>query len=397
MAQIPYIFNQLVQWLPRDKFDRLVRQYRGNAYVKDFSCWKHLLVMIWAQLTSRRSLRDIETSLRAHSDKLYRLGMGRHISRNNIANASARRNVAIYRGLAQEMMRMAASSEIRDRLLERIATEFSLNGFFAIDTSTVSLDLRRHPWCKPQIGGFGGVKFHTMYDIMREVPRTCLVTGREERDQTFMEDYPYEPGCFYVLDKAYVKTSGLDAIQRAGGFFVVRRKRNMVYSVVRECTPADSGHVMADATIRFTSRWASHGYPWELRMVTFYIEGKNETMQFMTNNFDIPPVTVALLYKYRWQIELFFKWIKQHMRIVSFYGTSANAVMIQIYTAFTAYCLLALVAGAIGYKGSLYDFSNLVSVSLTERITIKELVTRSEMAERKNDGTDDTWPSFFDY
>ena len=232
MTQIPYIFNQLTQWLPRDKFDRLVKQYKGNAYVKDFSCWKHLLVMIWAQLTSRRSLRDIETSLRAHSDKLYRMGMGRHVSRNNIANANAKRDVAIYRGLAQEMMRLATSAKIRDRHLERIAAEFSLNGFFAIDSSTVSLDLARHPWCKPQKGGFGGVKLHTMYDIMREVPRMCLVTGREERDQTFMEDYPYEPGCFYVLDKAYVKTSGMAAIQ-------LRRSRhgrhdNKVYKPVGE-------------------------------------------------------------------------------------------------------------------------------------------------------------------
>lgn len=395
MTQTPYIFNQLVQWLPRDKFDRLVKQYKGNAYVKDFSCWKHLLVMIWAQLTSRRSLRDIETSLRAHSDKLYRMGMGRNISRNNIANANARRDVAIYHGLAQEMMRLAASAKIRDKHLGRIASEFSLNGFFAIDSSTVSLDLAGHPWCKPQKGGFGGVKLHTMYDIMREVPRMCLVTGREERDQTFMEDYPYEPGCFYVLDKAYVKTLGMAAIQKAKGFFVVRRKRNMVYSVVGGGT-STGGPVMADMTIRFTSRWASQGYPWNLRMVTFYVEDKNETMQFMTNNFDIPPTTVALLYKYRWQIELFFKWMKQHMRIVSFYGTSANAVMIQIYTAFITYCLLALVAGAIGYKGGLYDFSNLVSVSLTEKIGIKELVARFEKREMNNDGKDGTWPSLFD-
>lgn len=249
--------------------------------------------------------------------------------------------------------------------------------------------------CKPQKGGFGGVKLHTMYDIMREVPRMCLVTGREERDQTFMEDYPYEPGCFYVLDKAYVKTLGMAAIQKAKGFFVVRRKRNMVYSVVGGGT-STGGPVMADMTIRFTSRWASQGYPWNLRMVTFYVEDKNETMQFMTNNFDIPPTTVAILYKYRWQIELFFKWMKQHMRIVSFYGTSANAVMIQIYTAFTTYCLLALVAGAIGYKGGLYDFSNLVSVSLTEKIGIKELVARFEKREMNNDGKDGTWPSLFD-
>lgn len=157
--------------------------------------------MLWAQLTSRRSLRDIEVSLRAHADKLYRMGIGTGISRNNIANANARRDVAIYRELAQTMMERAASVVSRDRMLEDIARRFSLEGFFAVDSSTVSLDIGRHSWCVPQ-KGVGGVKLHTLYDVMRKVPRMCLVTGHEERDQTFMEDYPYEEGCFYVMDKA---------------------------------------------------------------------------------------------------------------------------------------------------------------------------------------------------
>ena len=396
MGTTPYIFNQLVQWVPRDRFDRLVKHYQGNAYVKGYSCWNHLLVLLWTQLTSRHSLRDIETSLRAHADKLYRMGIGRHVSRNNIANASARRDVAIYRGIAMEMMRIASLAVPSDSVLKDIAAKFSICGFLAIDSSTVSLDLGRHPWCTPQ-KGFGGVKMHTMYDILRQVPHMCLITGREERDQTFMEDYPYEARCFYVLDKAYVKTRGLAAINGAEGFFVVRRKRNMVYEVVGDNGTADDGLVLADRTIRFTSRWASAGYPDDLRMVTCYIDGKNEAMQFMTNNFDVPAKTVAMLYKYRWQIELFFKWVKQHLRIISFYGTSANAVMMQIYTALTAFCLLALAGRAVGYKGSLYDFSNLVSVSLTERVPLKELVCRYETV-KKNVGDDEpAWLSLFDY
>ena len=201
MSQTMYVFNQLTQWLPKDTFDRLVARYNGNAHVKSYTCWRHLLVMLWAQLTSRRSLRDIEVSLRAHADKLYRMGIGTGISRNNIANANARRDVAIYRELAQTMMERAASVVSRDRMLEDIARRFSLEGFFAVDSSTVSLDIGRHSWCVPQ-KGVGGVKLHTLYDVMRKVPRMCLVTGHEERDQTFMEDYPYEEGCFYVMDKA---------------------------------------------------------------------------------------------------------------------------------------------------------------------------------------------------
>lgn len=189
MTQIPYIFNQLHSYLPRDKFDRLVKKYNGNAYIINYTCWNHLLVMMWAQLTSRRSLRDIETSIRAHSDKSYRLGFGRNISRNNIAYANSKRSVAIYREFAQEMMRRASKISIKDKSLKEIADVFGLNGFFAVDSSTVSLDLKKFKWSVPQ-EGYGGVKFHTMYDLLRNVPRMCLITGHEERDQTFMEDYP---------------------------------------------------------------------------------------------------------------------------------------------------------------------------------------------------------------
>ena len=195
MAQIPYIFNQLVSHIPKDVFDRLVKKYRGNFHIKKFSCWNHLLLMIWAQLTSRKSLRDIETSLRAHADKVYRMGIGSEISRNAIANANAKRDVAIYRELAQGMMLLACKINVKDELLQMISKQFQLNGFFAIDSTTVSLDLRKFTWSVPQ-EEWGGVKLHTMYDLLRMVPRMCLITGHEERDQTFMEDYPYEANCF---------------------------------------------------------------------------------------------------------------------------------------------------------------------------------------------------------
>lgn len=352
-------------------------------------------MMLWAQLTSRRSLRDIEVSLRAHADKLYRMGIGTGISRNNIANANARRDVAIYRELAQIMMERAASVVSRDRMLEDIARRFSLEGFFAVDSSTVSLDIGRHSWCVPQ-KGVGGVKLHTLYDVMRKVPRMCLVTGHEERDQTFMEDYPYEEGCFYVMDKAYMKARGLAAVDSAKGFFIVRRKRNVLYETVSYRSDGVEDSVLADRNIRFTGRWAASEYSKELRLVTCFVEGKDEVFELMTNNTDVPGATIMLLYRHRWDIELFFKWIKQHLRIVSFYGTSANAVMIQVYVAYTAYCMLALAADSVGYGGSLYDFANLVSVSLTEQAALKELITRhnSVIGAQKNDCTD--WPYLFE-
>ena len=395
MSQIPYVFNQLSRFIDRDYFENLVARYHGNQYVKEFSCWNHLLVMIWAQLTSRRSLRDIEVSLRAHGDKLYRMGIGKHISRNNISHANTKREVAIYRELAQRMMQKATCIRFRDPQLEELSCLFSISGFFAIDSSSIKFDLNRYPWSVPQ-QGVGGIKLHTMYDLLREVPKMCLITGHEERDQTFMEDYPYEKESLYIIDKAYMKTRGLFAIEKAKAFFIVPIKRNVKYLVLKDDTEHSNPiEVIADRTIEFTSRWAKAGYPKKLRIVTYYVEKKGKAMQFLTNNFKLPAEKVALLYKYRWNIEVFFKWIKQHLRINSFYGTSANAIMIQIYTAFIAYCILALAADAISYKGSLYDFANMISVSLTEKVYIKELIDRYQEPNEEKEKS--ILPSLFDF
>lgn len=382
MPQIPYIFNQLISFLPRDYFEYLVKKYRGNTYIKSYSCWNHLLVMLWAQLTNRRSLRDLEASLRVHSDKLYRMGIGKGLSRSNIAKANAQRNLIIYRELAQEMMRLVAKISYRDECLAEIAEVFKLSGFFAIDSSTISLMLNKFPWSVPQEGS-GGVKLHTMFDLLRNVPVLCLIMGHEERDQTFMEDYPYKEGCFYILDRIYFKTIGLYAITKAKAYFVTRIKKNICYEVVASAK-TDGVHVLADETIRFTSRWASQGYPTVMRLIKYYSTENNEVLQFVTNNFELDAATIALLYRYRWQIEVFFKWIKQHLHITSFYGTSANAVMMQIYTAFSAFCMLALAADAQNHKGSLYEFANMMSVSLTEKVYLHDLLKRYEGSETNN-------------
>lgn len=382
MTQIPYIFNQLHSYLPRDKFDRLVKKYNGNAYIINYTCWNHLLVMMWAQLTSRRSLRDIETSIRAHSDKSYRLGFGRNISRNNIAYANSKRSVAIYREFAQEMMRRASKISIKDKSLKEIADVFGLNGFFAVDSSTVSLDLKKFKWSVPQ-EGYGGVKFHTMYDLLRNVPRMCLITGHEERDQTFMEDYPFEKRCLYVFDKMYFKTKGFAAIKLHEAYFVTRMKRNVLFETI-DSRPVNGITVLVDHTILFCGRWAKSGYPEKLRRVRYYSAEKNEVLDFVTNNFELDAESISLLYRYRWQIELFFKWIKQHLRITSFYGTSANAVMIQIYVAFTTYCMLAMVADSLKYQGQLYEFANIMSVSLTEKVYLRDLIDRYNNDDKKS-------------
>ena len=395
MSQIPYIFTQLSSYIDRDYFEMLVKRHKGNAYVKTYTCWNHLSAMLWAQLTSRSSLRDIECSLRAHREKLYRMGMGRNISRNTMANANAHRDVAIFRELAQRMMERASRIPIRNAELQEIGREFRVNGFFAADSTTVTMNLSQYPWSEPQEGK-AGIKLHTLFDLLRQVPAVSLITGHEERDQTFMDDYPIRKGCIYMFDKAYVKTQSLHRIKELEAWFVVRIKENMKYKVLEERALVEDKRVMGDKIIVFTSRWAMKNYPEELRLVQYYSPEKNELIEFITNNSELPSLHIALLYKYRWDIEVWHKWVKQHLHIVSFYGTTANAVMIQIYVAVTAFCVLALAASAHHFEDSLYEFSRLLSTALTEKKWLGDLIRQYGQNEPTDKEETPNEPTLFD-
>lgn len=395
MAQVAYIFNQLCSLLPRDHFEYLVKKYEGNSYMKTYSCWNHFLVMLWAQLTGRESLRDIESSLRAHKDKLYRLGMGKNISRNNLSHANATREVSIYRDFAQKVMNITLSQVgTEEKELFTLSDGFNLSGLFAVDSSTVYLDLTKFNWSVPQRGR-GGIKLHTLYDILREVPVLCLITGHEERDQTFMENYPYRKGGMYVFDKAYIKTASMKEIDSISAYFVVRRKRGMSYSVIKELTAAVAP-IYGDKEISFSNRWARKGYPGNLRLVQYYSMERNEVLDFLTNNFQLPAMTIAESYRNRWNIELFFRWIKQHLYVTRFYGTSANAVSIQIYVAVSAYCLVALAKALYSFKGTTYELLRVLSVSLFERQPLKEVLDRYEDSVKEEANQSYLWPSLFD-
>lgn len=395
MAQVTYIFNQLCSLLPRDHFEYLVKKHEGNSYMKTYSCWNHFLVMLWAQLTGRESLRDIESSLRAHKDKLYRLGMGKNVSRNNLSHANATREVSIYRDFAQKVMNITLSQVgAEEKELFTLSDGFNLSGLFAVDSSTVYLDLTKFNWSVPQRGR-GGIKLHTLYDILREVPVLCLITGHEERDQTFMENYPYRKGGMYVFDKAYIKTASMKEIDSISAYFVVRRKRGMSYSVIKELTAAVAP-IYGDKEISFSNRWARKGYPGNLRLVQYYSIERNEVLDFLTNNFQLPAMTIAESYRNRWNIELFFRWIKQHLYVTRFYGTSANAVSIQIYVAVSAYCLVALAKALYGFKGTTYELLRVLSVSLFERQPLKEVLNRYEESVKEETNQSYLWPSLFD-
>lgn len=395
MAQVAYIFNQLCSLLPRDHFEYLVKKHEGNSYMKTYSCWNHFLVMLWAQLTGRESLRDIESSLRAHKDKLYRLGMGKNISRNNLSHANATREVSIYRDFAQKVMNITLSQVgTEEKELFTLSDGFNLSGLFAVDSSTVYLDLTKFNWSVPQRGR-GGIKLHTLYDILREVPVLCLITGHEERDQTFMENYPYRKGGMYVFDKAYIKTASMKEIDSISAYFVVRRKRGMSYSVIKELTAAVAP-IYGDKEISFSNRWARKGYPGNLRLVQYYSMERNEVLDFLTNNFQLPAMTIAESYRNRWNIELFFRWIKQHLYVTRFYGTSANAVSIQIYVAVSAYCLVALAKALYGFKGTTYELLRVLSVSLFERQPLKDVLDRYGDSVKEEVNQSYLWPSLFD-
>ena len=395
MAQVAYIFNQLCSLLPRDHFEYLVKKHEGNSYMKTCSCWNHFLVMLWAQLTGRESLRDIESSLRAHKDKLYRLGMGKNISRNNLSHANATREVSIYRDFAQKVMNITLSQVgTEEKELFTLSDGFNLSGLFAVDSSTVYLDLTKFNWSVPQRGR-GGIKLHTLYDILREVPVLCLITGHEERDQTFMENYPYRKGGMYVFDKAYIKTASMKEIDSISAYFVVRWKRGMSYSVIKELTAAVAP-IYGDKEISFSNRWARKGYPGNLRLVQYYSMERNEVLDFLTNNFQLPAMTIAESYRNRWNIELFFRWIKQHLYVTRFYGTSANAVSIQIYVAVSAYCLVALAKALYGFKGTTYELLRVLSVSLFERQPLKDVLDRYEDSVKEEANQSYLWPSLFD-
>lgn len=373
MSQIPYIFNQLCMYLDRDYFEFLVNRDNGNYRVKTYSCWNHLRVMIWAQLSSRVSLRDLECSLRGHSDKLYRLGIGANISRNAIAHANASRPVSIYRDFASRMMQKASMVNVVDDTLSELCEVFGIKGVFAVDSSTVTFSLGKFPWSVPQ-DGVGGIKLHVLLDILRNVPLLALLTGHEERDQTFMSDYPYKAGGIYVFDKAYVKTVSMAYINKLKAFFILRRRENMTFEKTGILNHPSHELIYGDHIIRFTSRWARQNYPEQLRMVEYYSPEKNEILCFLSNNFTLPPEYIALIYRERWNIELFFRWIKQHLRITEFLGTSANAVHLQIYTAITAYCLLALAVNDLSPNMSTYEFGRSLSTAMTEKLWIAEWV-----------------------
>lgn len=375
-----YVFTQLCSFLPKAQFDWLVKKYDGNKYVKSFTCWNHLLVMIFGQLSNRESLRDLTSTLNAHYSKFNRLGFGSSVSRSNLSKANEIREVKIFEELSKLMITKARSKRNAE-------IDFFLDGnVYAFDSSTISLCLSAFWWSKLHHDK-GGVKLHTLLDVKTDIPAFNIITDAGTHDSKVMNRIPYEPGAYYVFDRAYMDTQQLYRIHKANSYFVVREKRKMKYSLVedRDHNDPETG-IMADQSILFEGNNPKKQYPEMIRRVTFYDKEGNRTFVFYTNNTQVTPEDVALLYKYRWRVELFYKWLKQHLRIKEFYGTSLNAVKIQIYCAIITYCLVAIVEHELQLNMDIYEVLRILTVSLLDRTNLQDLFKAvSQEKEYQND------------
>jgi len=358
------VFAQLMDFLPRHEFDACVRRYRGNARTRDFSCRDQFLAMAFAQLTYRESLRDIETCLNAVPTNLYHAGFRGKVSRSTLADANRRRDWRIWADFAQVLIRRARALYADDDFA------FGLKqAVYALDSTTIDLCLTLFPWARFRRRK-GAVKLHTLLDLRGNIPCFIRITHGKTHDVTALDHIPIEPGTFYVIDKAYIDFARLHAFTRQMAFFVTRAKRNLDYTR-RESREVDkSTGLRSDQTIILQGSKTSRLYPAPLRRVAYYDVEHRRRLVFLTNNFDLPPLTIAELYRCRWQVELFFKWIKQNLRIKTFYGQSVNAVKTQVWIAVSIYVLVAILKHDLKLDRSLTEILQILSVVPFDKIPI---------------------------
>ena len=375
MNKNKYVFAQLIEFLDNSKFRHLVDKYDGNRYVKHFTCWNQLLAMMFGQLSNRESLRDLIVAFEAHRAKQYHLGLGRKpIAKTTFASANQNRNYRIFEDFAFYMMEQA-----RKKCLTDI---FRLQGnVYAFDSTTIPLCLSVFWWAKFRKKK-GGVKAHVLYDLESQVPAFFHISTASVYDSRAMKEIPYESGSYYVFDRGYNAFKELSKIHQQESFFIVRAKKNLQYKCCkwRRRLPKN---ILTDAEIEFTEYNSYRKYPEKLRLVKFYDEEQGREFSFLTNAFHLTALEIANLYKNRWQIELFFKWLKQHLKIKKFWGTTENAVRIQISSAIIAYCLVAIVQHDLQLKRSTYEVLQILSISLMDKTPLVELFERTDFTNVK--------------
>jgi Domain of unknown function (DUF4372)/Transposase DDE domain len=364
MNQGRAVFSQLISFLPDREFRRCVERYRGDIRLRGFSCWDQYLAMAFAQLTYRESLRDIEACLRSMQGKLYHLGFRGKVARSTLADANESHDWRIFADFAQVLIGIARPLHARDPI--GVDLEQSL---YALDSTTIDLCLSLFPWAKFRRRK-AAVKMHTLLDLHGNIPTFIRVTSGDVHDVNILDEIMPEAGAFYVMDRGYIDFQRLYIFTLSSAFFVVRTKSNVLIQR-RYSHPVDkSTGVRSDQTVILTSFESASAYPDALRRVSYFDAETNKRLKFLTNNFVLPALTIAQIYKCRWQVELFFKWIKQHLRIKAFYGTSENAVKTQIWIAVSVYVLVAIVRKRLGVEASLYQTLQILSVTLFEKTPI---------------------------
>lgn len=369
MFKDKFVFSQLIAFLDRNHFNYLARKYDGDKYVKHLTCWNQLLALMFGQLSNRESLRDLIVALEAHQSKCFHLGLGRKpIAKTTLATANQNRDYRIFEEFAFYMMEQARRN--------RAADIFKLGGkVYAFDSTTILLCLSVFWWAKFRKKK-GGVKVHVLYDLEAQVPAFYHITTASVHDSKAMPEIPYETGAYYIFDRGYNNFKELFRIQRMESFFVVRAKTNLQYKCVKWKRRMPK-NILSDAEIELTVYNSRKDYPDNLRLVRYYDEEQDREFMFLTNAMDLTAQQIADLYKNRWQIELFFKWLKQHLKIKKFWGTTENAVRIQIAAAITAYCLVAIVQHDMKLKRSTYEVLQILSISLTDKTPLRELFDKT--------------------
>ena len=363
-----YVFSQLLDFLDRNHFNYLVRKYGGDRYVKDFTCYNQLAVLMFGQLSNRESLRDVVLATQAHASKAFHLGFGKYASKSTLSDANNKRNYRIFEEFAYHIVAEARACRADDI--------FKLGGnVYAFDSTTIELCLETFKWAlfrKNQRKG--GIKVHTLYDIETSIPTFFHITEARVHDTKAMDAIPYEESSFYIFDRGYNDFGRLHNIANIGAYFIVRGKKNNDFKPLRWTRrfPPGSG-ILSDAIGYMDGQFTREKYPDKIRRIKYWDEENKREFIFFTNALDISPMMVTELYHQRWQIELFFKWLKQHLKIKKFWGNSENAVRIQIYAAIITYCLMAIVQKKLGVDRSIYEMLQIVSISLTDTTPLRDL------------------------
>ena len=380
MNQGKYVFAQITEFLPRRVFDRLVEKYDGNKHVRTFTCWHQMLCMVFGQLTARDSLRDLIVALDAHKAKSYHLGFGLNVTRPTLARANIRRNYKLYEEFACYLIDYARKV--------CVCSDFEVNvdgNVYAFDSTTIDLCLSVFWWAEFRKAK-GGIKMHTLYDVKTQIPSFIYITSASVNDVKAMDQIPYERGSYYIFDRGYNDFERLYRINKLEAYFVLRARDNLNFDRRYSQKVDKQSGVKYDQIGVFAAPRSRSRYPEKIRRIKYYDSETEVEFVFLTNNFELTATEIAVLYKNRWQVELFFKWIKQHLKVKTFWGHTPNAVKTQLYCAIIAYCLVAIVGKELRIDRSIYEILQILGISLLDKTPVKELLTNIDYKNVKELG-----------